>query len=345
MIESKTAFVASTLPAGFLKGNLLRLQIKRIVCSQERLSLSYLFLKELYNDLEIVSVPSGRREIFDFLISEIATSPNGIITFHECCWLNLDLAILKLQPKVLYFPGVTLASFRKITSKELSICNLLHRLYRERSKDAISFLINSVKYKRNFDFYETPSDGGGSKKEVLPRLKESSIKNLTTSFECLNYRKRPDNTIDYSNDQRHSKNVILIMATDVVSNSWQEDIFRQISKICTKKGFNILVKQHPNPALELNLSGVGQPLPQHVPFEVLDYPYLFKIGLFSTTLTFEPEKSISIANLFQPMPDSFPSRKSHLLSIPGGEKINFISSIKELEMLLETSGSVIISSK
>ena len=42
-----------------------------------------------------------------------------------------------------------------------------------------------------------------------------------------------------------------------------------------------------------------QNLDPHIPFESMEIPYKFKVSLFTTSLIFEPTKSISIENLIR----------------------------------------------
>ena len=126
------------------------------------------------------------------------------------------------------------------------------------------------------------------------------------------------------------------MGSDVVENSLQKEIFYKIAKICDKFGYGILLKDHPNPSSRLNITGVGRSLSPVIPFEVCEESYCIKIGLFSTALIFEPENSVSIADLFSPVPDAFVDRRKHLLSIPGGDQIRFVDNWAELEKILES---------
>lgn len=329
-MNEKTAFVASTLPAKFLLDNLTKLKINRVVCASDSLSLSFEYLSKKFSHVKIIAVSKTNRK--DFIKQEVLNSKaNGIVVFHECCWLDLDIAILDIQPLVLHFPCVTLDSFKLLTRDELNIPSLLKRVFDNKNKTTLRLLLNYVKHNKDFNFYEVCDDNNANGASYVSSLKKSSVKNLVLSNQAQMSRNSKNN-VNYRNN---SKNIILIVATDVVSSKSQRELFNKIAKICEKFNYNILVKDHPNPAARLNLVGVGTEISPYIPFEVLEEPYLYKIGLFSTTLVFEASRSISIANLFKPWPEEFTARKSHLAALPDGNLINFVKEIDELENIFK----------
>jgi hypothetical protein len=328
---SRTAFVASTLPARYLLDNWKKLGINRIVCGSPALVKSYTFIQEKNSLIKIISVPSNRKIRLKFLRDEVQSSLSGVVIFHECCWSELDLALLEIQPEIFSYPCVTLDGWRKLTKDELKIHSLLEKILKVRTKNILRLLINSVKFKNNFDFYEVIEDNDNNISSFVMAIKGGSFKHLHASNECLDSRKFEE----ISNDNL-CKAVILVTATDVVSNDWQKNIFNQVALLCKKYGYEILVKDHPNPNSRLNLLDLGKELSPYTPFEVMEEKYRFKIGLFSSTLTFHAKKSISIANLFQPFPEKFIARKNHLMAIPGGESISYIDSLEALELILKS---------
>lgn len=343
MSSYRTAFVASTLPARFLFDNWSRLKIHRLICASEALRSSYLFLSELSGSVQIVNLPIERRPRKQFLRAELNTAGGGIIIFHECCWMDLDIAILENQPKVFYFPCVTLDGWRKMSTEELGILKLLKRFLKERTKISLSLLVQAIKHKNHFDFYEVTRDGGSDDRGYVTAIKEKSITHLTKSYECFTSRKQNNDEIESTPDSDCSSQVILVVASDVVKDIYQIKIFTEVAQLCEKCGFTVLVKDHPNPAGRLNLKGIGHTLSPCTPFEVLDVLHIFKIGLFSTALGFQPRKSISIAGLFHPQPAGFVARKRHLLAIPGGRHIRFVSSFDVLKRLLSSTGLIQLS--
>ena len=329
-MHTKTAFVASTLPARFLLDNFLSLKISRLICGSESLRSSFQFLKEKFPEVEILSVHSIYNERGLSLLEEVQKSKPSIVIFHECCWLELDEVIIKVQPVVEYFPSVTLDSWRKLASRELGYLKLCQKLLFQKNINTLKLIYYSFRYKEDFDFYEVDADNGIKNKSFQVALKESRILNLQKSNKCLISRKQSKRI----SSKENSKTIIFIVATDVVENKIQKEIFYKIKDICEKFEYKILVKDHPNLNSRLNLIDVGMPISPYIPFEVFEEPYFIKIGLFSTALNFEPEHSISIADLFPPV-EEFQDRRKHLLSIPGGHKIKFIKNLDEFEKILQ----------
>lgn len=343
MSSYRTAFVASTLPARFLFDNWPKLKIHRLICASEALRSSYLFLSELNDSIQIVSLPIERRPREQFLRAELNAAGGGVIIFHECCWRELDLAILESQPQVFYFPCVTLDGWRKMSTEELGTWKFFKRVLKERTRISLSLLVQAMKHKNHFDFYEVIRDGGNDDRGYVTALKERSITHLTKSYECFTSRKQNNDEIESTPDSDYPSQVILVVASDVVQDPYQVKIFTEVAQLCEKCGLAVLVKDHPNPAGRLNLKEIGHALCPYTPFEVLDVPHLFKIGVFSSALAFQPRKSISIAGLFHPQPVGFAARKRHLLAILGGDQIRFVSSLDELETLLSSAGLIQLS--
>jgi hypothetical protein len=326
----KTAFVASTLPARFLLDNLQSLNITRLICGSESLKSSYHFLNDKFTELEILSVPSSHKKKIKFLLEEVKKSKLSIVIFHECCWIDLDISILKVQPNVEFYPCVTLESWKKLGSQELRFLKLIKKLIIEKNINVLKLIYLSYRYMDRFDIYEMPLDDQQKNKHYQLSLKESRVLSIKKSNISLNSRLSTKENTSIKN----SKNIILILATDVVENKLQLEKFYMVIKICQEAGFNILIKNHPNPIFRLNIKKVGRIIPSHIPIEVFEEPYFIKIGLFSSGLAYQPKSSISIADLFSSSEELLDRRK-HLLAIPGGSQIKFIKNYKELEMILK----------
>ena len=331
-MATKTAFVASALPARFLLDNWHKLNVSQIICGSESLKQGFQFLNDKFPEVTILSLPIARKERIGFLLAEVKKSKLSMVIFHECCWLELDIAILKVQPVVEYYPCVTLNSWKKLTPDELSFFPLLLRALVKKNKEILKLLYWSLSLKNNFNFYEVVGDNEGDV-NFQTALKESRVESLIKSYKSLD-----DKYLSKKlRSEKGSKTIVLILATDVVANREQIRIFHLIANVCKKYEYTILIKDHPNPNFRLNFCGVGKIISPLIPIEVFDEPYFMKVGLFSTSLSFDPENSISIANLFSPMQKNFEDRKKHLLSIPGGEKIKFIENLDEFDTILCSS--------
>jgi len=330
MRDIKTAFVTSTLPARFLLDNWPSLNISQLICGSDAIKSSFQFLKEKFPEVKILSLPSNRDERVAYLLEEVENSKLSIVIFHECCWLELDIAILKVQPVVEYYPSVTLNGWKKLTIRELGFFTLLSRFVFETNKNILKLIYWSYRHKTDFDFYEHPEDNR-RKNSFDAAFKESRVLRLKKSNKNLISRQ----LLKRISSKKNSKNIILIIGMDIVESKLQEEIFYKVANTCEKFGYKILVKNHPNPSYRLNLKGLDNAISPYIPFEVVEESYFIKIGLFSTALTFEPANSISIANLFSPLPEEFQNRRNHVTSIPGGDQIKFIKNLEELEKILQ----------
>ncbi len=322
----KTAYVASTLPALFLKKNIQSLKIGIIVCASEALKNSYNFLKDEYSEIEIVYLSDNNK--FEIFFKSIYN--NGIIIFHECCWLNLDDLILKYKPNVHYYPCVTLNSYSKITKNELNIFSLFKSFFENFDRNIIHFIITYFKKRKNFTFYKIRLDGEENKFEYVTKLNYNNFDFINTYNDCFELRKKEQE--DKVNNI-NSKNVIFIVATDVISDDIQITLFNSLKSICEKSGLNVFFKNHPNPKFKLNLPKDWKEIPSHIPFEVLEIEYLFKIGLFSTALIFEHKKSISISNLIHSN-NEIEKRRSHNMSLLNNNDILQPMNLEEFKTIV-----------
>ena len=140
-----TAFVASTLPALFLSKNLDKLRINRLIVSRQDLLKSFSFLKEKFSDLEIIILPKHDQK--QFMRSEISSANKGVVIFHECGWIDLDLLLLDIQPKVYYFPQVTLKSFTRLEPEDLTLFKLLILIFNNLSVGSVKFAYQVLRLK------------------------------------------------------------------------------------------------------------------------------------------------------------------------------------------------------
>ena len=325
-----TAFVASTLPALFLSRNLDKLNINRLIVSRQDLFQSFLFLKEKFPDLEIIILPKKNQR--HFLRSEIASSNKGIVIFHECGWLDLDLLLLDIQPKVYYFPQVTLKSYTQLEFEDLTAFKLLIFICKNLSRSSIKFAYQVLRLKDLFFYYSTPADGtrrlGFEYSLNHKNLKHLETSHLPTSFS-------DENPMQTTLEQK-SKNIIFLLGTDVFEREKIELLFKQLFKLVQEKGYRVVLKDHPNPAFRLNLEcNDAIKLEPSTPFEVIEMDYWLKIGLGSSALAYEADKSICIFYLLGDQEDDIISnRVNHLKYLPRGDKIKYAKSLSSIDELL-----------
>ena len=305
----KTAFVASTLPAFFIKENLDKLNLGAIICANNNLLKSYSFLLKKNENLILIGLNS-HEELNTYSQSEYF---EDILIFHECCWLELDVLIIKHKPVVHYYPCVTLVSFILLERKDINLLFLFFSFLFsfDRIKLKLFFLV--IRYSNYFDIYKMRLDGGDNKYDYVTKLKTNLFENILYNDSCLECRKKIETFQSFK--KINSKIVIFLLATDVIDNGKQLEIFTNLKRICENIGLRVLFKNHPNEYFRLPYPSDWESISPFDPFETLEIDYLFKVGLFSTSLLFEPNKSISISEMLFINDNNFEKRKLHISNL------------------------------
>jgi hypothetical protein len=172
-------------------------------------------------------------------------------------------------------------------------------------------------------------DGEDNKYTYVTALKYEKY-GILANKKCIECRSNSQ----FGQNNSSSKNIIFVLATDIISNDIQINIFNEIKNICESRGLNVLIKNHPNSNFRLPCPTDWQSLSPYIPFEVLELPYLLKIGLFSTTLTFQSEKSLSIVNLIDNISLDMKKRIKHNCVLLDSE-IFSPNSFKEFELVID----------
>jgi hypothetical protein len=325
----KTAFVASTLPALFIKNNFNNLNLDVVICANNNLLNSYSFLKKIKKDIVLIGL-NKYEDLAKYAQTDLF---KDIYIFHECCWLELDVLIIKYKPVVKYFPCVTLDSFTLLEKKDKNILFLIKLFITTLDRKILKLIYFITIYSKHFDIYKMRVDGKEDKYDYVTSLKTDHFINITKNNSCLECRK--NTTLSKSNNNNKiSKNVIFIVATDVVDNNLQIEIFKKLKIICESYGLNVYFKNHPNVNFRLPYPDDWVSISPFDPFEIIDLDYLFKVGLFSTALAFEPNKSITISELLNFSDENLEKRKSHNFQLLYNSSIYKPNSYEEFENLV-----------
>ncbi len=323
-----TAFIASTLPALFLKKNLEVLKINKIVVSRKDLLNSFSFLLTEHQTLDIIVSPDKNTK--SFLRKQILSSSDGVVIFHECGWFDLDLLLLEIKPRLEFYPQVTLETFKKFEKEDLRIFSLILNCTKSLSISSLKLLFRALKYKDKFIYYSLPQDNNTRLGFEYSLNHEKYLKFTNSIVQSI-----PSEELAQARKVENiSKNIIVFTGTDIFATTQIEDIYNKVFRLIQKKGYQVIIKDHPNPAFRLNMSFKDSiQLEASLPFEILEIDYFLKIGIASTSLAYEAGKSISIIHLLG-NDSEIENRIKHLNSLPEGNKIKYPKSISALEDLL-----------
>lgn len=315
------AFVASALPARFIRAQAEALNISRIVCASRELEEVFRYAAPPDLSIEFTSIPSsgGALAALWFLIRELRKA-EGIVVFHECCWVTLDVVILLVQPKLSFFPHVSLAGFSRLPISRFPNLRWLIKHF------GIAQSVLLLLWRDHFDFYDTASDGGCGREAVVA-LRYAKLKNikLHTCEESLRLipaagpRTNPGGRI-----------ALIICAREPVSDNTQLNLYREACDRLVEAGYSIYIKDHPRNATRLNFSYPGaQVIPPHVPADLCDVSPRFAIGICSSALAFYGSCALSLVRLLSMSDADVQSRTAHLQFLPGGTEVSFIRSWTE----------------
>ena len=160
-------------------------------------------------------------------------------------------------------------------------------------KTVLKYLYFNIFFPNNYKF------------KLQTNLKDKKSFNLVKN---LNHKKY--NFIEYSNEAHgfkgsqkkislKSDSMIFLLGNDVFPIKDQMKYYIELIKICKKSGLKVICKAHPRCDVKYDSKLFDENLDPEIPFEVIDVPYRFKVSLFTTSLIFEPSKSISIESLIR----------------------------------------------
>lgn len=321
------AYVASTLPVGILRRRARDWQIGTVLVASPSLGKSYEYLTKECHHIHIIVLPQTQvRQLLALAYHIFVTRVLGrhIFFFHECCCLNFDIIIGFIKPKGSHFPQVTLNSFTRVTApkwksrKEWLVFSLLRR-----TKCFVPYL-------RDLD------DDQGTGVIWARAEYPTSIKRYTVEDSHV-----LKATASPTLSEARTNNILFLLGSEVAQNSVMQNLYKQVIDYLSHHNLTLYAKDHPNPQSRLNLADARLiHVDPYKPVELLTEQFDFVIGAASTGLLLFGNRAISILR-FEEMQNETTLRQriNHLLSMPGGDKVNLPRSIKELgTIILRTQG-------
>lgn len=319
--------IGSTLPYHYLLTNKLN-NIDYFIFLNKKLLNTF---KSLNNNLYQAKLLSF--DLNSDLSKKIVLKSKNIICFHECCYSQIDSLIVKYKLKVKFYPISNLSSLIKL---DYNFPLEVFRLFKlnEIIIHFLKFFLEKMVFWNKYNWYLMPTDFDAKTDFVLVKslnyLKPNILVN--NQLQRFKYKKKPKSN--------KSKTVFILISEDVVCNKIQLEIYSKIYQILKKNFFRVLIKVHPKYDIDLTLKYFDKEdvfTKSNYPFEVLKIDYKYKISLLSTSLFYEPEKSISIQNLIETNSDlkvnyKFNLRKKHLKNL--NNQINFPDNLDDLTNLI-----------
>ena len=203
-------------------------------------------------------------------------------------------------------------------------------------KSYVKYRIDKFSKGNSFLYYLMPDDGGNNDFYLIRSLNQSFFKNIELNKNAYGFKNLEGNS-------KKSNQIVFLIGTDVVDDNLLISIFNDITLFCYNNKIKFIVKFHPR----ANKNFISQfrmeeadIFEKQIPFEVSNIEYKYKISLFSTSLIFEPNKSISLEKIIEKKLDKvnknkFLLRKKHLRSFSDFEKIIIPPSLNNLYDLLK----------
>jgi hypothetical protein len=324
--RNSVGFVASTLPIQIINLYIKEWNINTIVLS-DRLHLpSYKYLLKENKGLKFKILPRNVflsiATLFSILL-KIKLSRKRIVFFHEAAWPWFDLFVTYFKPNGMYIPqinnsGRTLVSYQDIASGS-----------------AFARMLKSLHLDVLFNVYEVYSSSNDYRKFFL------AIKKYPDSIAVYNesYSRELINDKSGNSIETHKKKVIILLGKDWISDEILKEAFSKIIEIILSCNFKCFIKDHPSIAGRLNLDDDRvEYIDPAMPIELIDDDFTFAIGVATAGLLFFKSRAVSIIDAIEDIDNKTKIlRKQHLLSIDGGEQIQFIKEISQLYTLLRNS--------
>ena len=280
----KIYFIASTLPFYYLKNITLGID-DLIVVSRNNLKDS---LKKAFPKIKLETIKTLVETEKNVLLKS-----KEFFIFHECCWDDVDNLIKVQKKKTTYMPVAHVNYFDNVNVFVLIKILFQFGISKINIKSLIKYLYLSIIFPSKFSY------------KLQTNLKDKISFNLVKN---LNYKKY--DFVRYSdmahgfkgsekNISKTRNTIIFLLGNDVLHINDQMICYNRLIEISKSLGYRLVCKAHPRCDVKYNPSLFDEELDPQIPFEVMDIQYKYKVALFTTSLIFEPSKSISIESIIR----------------------------------------------
>ena len=311
------AFAASTLPIELLNKYMGEWGVQSIVLSSHLHLPSYKYLLKDKPGTTIRVLPdslSGSVVQLFFLLVKIKITNKQVIFFHECGWPWFDLFVTLLKPHGVCIPQIN-NSGRTLVSYDVV--------------EHISMFAKALKFLRLhtlFNIYSQANDGGETQKYFfLIKKYPSSITAYDEKYSRQLIIKKQQLTVS------RERRIILLVNRDFVADEVLIAAYNKVISFALEYGFQCYIKDHPSISGRLNLKhSKAIYIDPALPVELLEDNFALAFGFATAGLLFFTERGISIIDTFKEVSEEDRQLKmQHLKSVPGGQKIRFITNLEE----------------
>jgi hypothetical protein len=313
--------------------------VTRVVCATDSVAASFQFLVQGHPGMRIEVPPRGFVAHVQFLLGSMRRATD-VVFFHECCWLQFDLAMLLVRPRADHYPQVVMSSgFRPMDEGLIRWADVAKPPARRANATPLRRLLGMLVLRRWFAMYEQPVDGGEGEASVVLSLRDDRLPRITPHSIAESRRlSEPSATVsagDSGSTDAARRRLLLLLGREPVDDAEQRALYDNLCAMAADLGYELLIKDHPREGGRLVYAFPGATvIPPETPFEVLDLNYRFLIGVCSTSLALFPAKAISLVKLLPMDPQVLSLRVAHLSALPGGSAIRYVESLAELGSVL-----------
>ena len=324
--RAATAFVASLLPARFLVERAVSLNIRTVVVVSPIHEQSYAYVAERVPGLRVARLQGGTLRVATAIAWALLSARarrRDVVFFHECCWPVFDLLIGVVKPTGSFFPQVTMAGFDAVEPTQVRASSGSNG----RAKALFLRLFAS-----RFRVYRAPKNSGAAGYDYFPSYRRypPSIR----VFPVAAQQARPGG--GPARGRVRSARVIFIGGTEVaVPDDDLRRMYEMLIQIARDAGYTVFIKDHPLSRLNINGGDACVAIDPAMPVELVDQSFDFAISVASTALLTVGDRKIAFVNALEAMPENVKQmRVNHLLSLPGGDAVEFVSSADDVRRAL-----------
>jgi hypothetical protein len=320
--DGAVAFVASLLPARFLVDGAAELGITDIIVGSRTHERCYAYVADRLTGVRVSRLNEGRIAATLSLAWRLAAAKwrgRPVIFFHECCWPEFDLLVTLLRPVGRFYPQVSMAGLQAVGLAEWAPATTwAGRLKRLAFKPV----------QGRFRLYRSPKLSGASGDDYFLSIRDYPPTIATFRPDSASTPGLPSRT-----GQAPSRRVLFVVGLESVPDGYLRQLYLALIQAAQQSGLAVSIKDHPIYRLDIPCESCEH-IDSAMPAELVTGDFAFVIGIASTGLLAVKGRKISCLRILEPMSDAIKRmRMNHLLSLPGGDQVEFPATLDEIKQV------------